>query len=455
MLKRKITDKLIKWKNSSKRHPLLIDGARQVGKTTAVREFARNNYKTFYELNFLENSGYAAIFSGDLDASSILTKLSLAFPSVNRTDGSTLIFLDEIQHCPNGRTSLKFLAEDERFDVIASGSLLGLNHSEEESFPVGYIETMELFPLDFEEFLWAMGIGEDIIRYLRDCYENRKSVENFIHEIMLKYFTTYMVTGGMPAVVQDYAKYKDYASVLHIQRDIIAGYKKDVVKYAEDNEKARILRTFDSIPSQLSKANKKFQYSVIGQGSRSREYGTALLWLKDAGIISFCKNLSSLQVPLSGFVIGDEFKTYMNDAGLLVSMFEDGTAMKIMQGELGLFKGAFYENIIAQCLKANGFPLFYFSPSSSLEIDFVIMYRNSPCIIEVKSGENKKSKSLNTVLSTEKYGVKQAIRFSRNNVGESDYILSLPLYMVMFLEVDSSNPDSLPTADEIRKHIPD
>ncbi len=455
MLKRKITDKLIKWKNSSKRHPLLIDGARQVGKTTAVREFARNNYKTFYELNFLENSGYAAIFSGDLDASSILTKLSLAFPSVNRTDGSTLIFLDEIQHCPNGRTSLKFLAEDERFDVIASGSLLGLNHSEEESFPVGYIETMELFPLDFEEFLWAMGIGEDIIRYLRDCYENRKSVENFIHETMLKYFTTYMVTGGMPAVVQDYAKYKDYASVLHIQRDIIAGYKKDVVKYAEDNEKARILRTFDSIPSQLSKANKKFQYSVIGQGSRSREYGTALLWLKDAGIISFCKNLSSLQVPLSGFVIGDEFKTYMNDAGLLVSMFEDGTAMKIMQGELGLFKGAFYENIIAQCLKANGFPLFYFSPSSSLEIDFVIMYRNSPCIIEVKSGENKKSKSLNTVLSTEKYGVKQAIRFSRNNVGESDYILSLPLYMVMFLEVDSSNPDSLPTADEIRKHIPD
>ena len=449
MLRRKIYDYMLNWKENRKNECLIIKGARQVGKTFIIEEFGKT-FNHFFEVNFLLHPELKDIFKGSLDVDDIMMRLSMFFPNAEFGE-STLIFLDEIQHCPNGRTSLKFLAEDERFDVIASGSLLGLNHSEEESFPVGYIETMELFPLDFEEFLWAMGIGEDIIRYLRDCYENRKSVENFIHEIMLKYFTTYMVTGGMPAVVQDYAKYKDYASVLHIQRDIIAGYKKDVVKYAEDNEKARILRTFDSIPSQLSKANKKFQYSVIGQGSRSREYGTALLWLKDAGIISFCKNLSSLQVPLSGFVIGDEFKTYMNDAGLLVSMFEDGTAMKIMQGELGLFKGAFYENVIATSLLALGHRLFYFSPSDTLEIDFIINYKGAPCLLEVKSGENTKSKSLNAVLNNPKYKVNQAIRLSRKNVGEEGKILSLPLYMIMFLkdETDNSWESNLPDPEKM------
>ena len=454
MLKRKIIESLMQWKENQRKLPLVIYGQRQVGKTTAVMEFARENYKSIYSLNFLESPDLVSVFDGDLEADSILRKLSVAFPDVSRTDGSTLIFLDEVQHCPNGRTALKFLAKDKRFDVIASGSLLGLNHNEERSFPVGYIQTMQLSPLDFEEFLWANGIGNDIIDYLRSCFENRKPVEKFIHETMLAYFTTYMIIGGMPAVVDSYVKTQDYSVALALQREIIKGYRNDVVKYAEASEKAKILRTFDSITTQLSKDYKKFQYSVIDKGARNRSYGGSLLWLKDAGIVTFCNNLSSIQLPLSGFCIDNEFKVYMADTGLLVSMYEDGTAFSIQRGELGLFKGAFYENIIAQCLTAQGIPLFYFSPSSSLEIDFVINYHHEPCLIEVKSGENKKSKSLDTVLESGKYAVNRAIRLSRNNIGESGKLLSLPLYMIMFIEREENSLSVLPGGEELSRFIP-
>ncbi len=454
MLRRKIIDKLSAWKSRPDRLPLVIDGARQVGKTTAVREFARKNYKAVYEVNFLENPAYAAIFSGSLEPAVILSNLAVAFPDVRRVDGSTLIFLDEIQHCPNGRTALKFLARDPAFDVIASGSLLGINHAKEESFPVGYTDSIELHPLDFEEFLWAMGIGEDIIAGLRRCYEERTPVEEFIHGRMLAYFTSYMIIGGMPAAVYKYSLSHDYSEVLRIQRAIVSDYKKDAVKYAEEAEKGKILRAFDSIPSQLAKDYKKFQYAGIGKGARARSHGGALLWLKDAGIISFCNNLSAIQLPLSGFSIPDEFKVYMNDTGLLVSMYESGTAFSIVNGDLGLFKGAFFENIAAQCLSSAGFPLFYYYSESTLEIDFVINYRHRPCIVEIKSGENKRSKSVQTVLKASKYGVDQAIRFSRNNVGESGSIISLPLYMLMFLREDEDT--ALPIggdADEIRSHM--
>lgn len=446
-------DTLVHWKADPARLPLVVHGQRQVGKTTSVLEFARRNYETVYELNFMEHPEFVSVFEGELDADSILRKLSMAFPGVHRVDGSTLVFLDEIQHCPNGRTALKFLAKDKRFDVIASGSLLGLNHNEERSFPVGYVQNLQLGPLDFEEFLWAHGIGEDIVGYLRTCLEERKAVEEFIHTSMLSYFTTYMIIGGMPAVVDSHVRTQDYSIALGIQRDIVKGYRNDVVKYAPDDEKAKILRTFDSITSQLAKDYKKFQYSVIDKGARSRSHGGALLWLKDAGIVTFCNNLSSIQLPLAGFCIDDKFKVYMADTGLLMSMYDDGTAFAIQSGALGLFKGAFYENIIAQCLTSQGIPLYYFSPSSSLEIDFIISYEHEPCLVEVKSGENKKSKSLNTVLLSGKYNVERAIRLSRNNVGESGGILSLPLYMVMFLRNEDSMLPKLASADELSRHI--
>lgn len=454
MLRRKITDKLYLWKKDTNRLPLLINGARQVGKTTAVLEFAKNTYKTIYQINFFETPELVSIFSEDLSADTILTKLSFAFPETRRKEGSTLIFLDEIQHCPNGRTALKFLAKDPRFDVIATGSLLGINHASERSFPVGYINNIELFPLDFEEFLWAMGIDDEMIASLKDCFKKRKAVDTFVHNTMLSYFSLYMAIGGMPAVVNSYAENRDYSVALKIQRNIIADYKKDIVKYAEEDEKTKIISTFDSIPSQLAKDYKKFQYSIINKGARFRNYGGSLLWLKDARIISFCNNLSKIEAPLRGFLVDNEFKVYMNDTGLLVSMYEDGTALKIINGELGLFKGAFYENIIAQSLTSSGFPLYYFSPSDSLEIDFIITFENKICPVEVKSGENKRSKSLSTVLSTEKYGIERAIRISRNNVGEKSGILSLPLYMIMFLEQDKVNFNfNFVSNEEMKKHI--
>ena len=456
MLRRKFENILTDWKNNPSRLPLLLDGARQVGKTTVIREFAHRNYETVYELNFFEHPEYVNIFSGSLDAETILMNLSMAFPEKKRAEGSTLIFLDEIQHCPSGRTALKFLAKDSRFDVIASGSLLGLNHCYETSLPVGYVTEMKLYPLDFEEFLWAMGIGEDVIDYLRTCYEEGKPVEDFVHQSMLSYFSTYMIIGGMPAVVSEYARNKDYVTASGLQHDIVSGYKKDVVKYADEPEKAKILRTFDSITSQLSKDYKKFQYSIIEKGARARNYGGSLLWLKDAGIVSFCRNLSNIQAPLSRFSIENEFKIYMNDTGLLVSMYEAGTAFRIMNGELGLFKGALYENIIAQALLSGGFPLYYFSPSDSLEIDFVIMYENHPCLVEVKSGENRKSKSLDSILSSSRYAVDQAIRFSRGNVGRTGKIIALPLYMSMFMknterELEVVLPDKSELMDHIRR----
>ena len=240
MLRRKITSSLLEWKNAPERLPLLVEGARQVGKTTAVLDFAEKNYRTVYNLDFFRDPSLVSIFEGSLDPSAILTKLSVAFPEIRRTDGSTLLFLDEIQHCPKGRTALKFLAADPRFDVIASGSLPGISHPEEVSFPVGYIQRIELKPLDFEEFLWAMGIGEETLGYLAGCFGDLKPVEPFIHTSMLSYFSAYMTIGGMPAAVDSYSRFHDYSLVLGIQKDIIEGYRNDAVKYAEGSEKAKI-----------------------------------------------------------------------------------------------------------------------------------------------------------------------------------------------------------------------
>lgn len=455
MLKRKIEDELTKWKNSPSRLPLVIEGARQVGKTTSIEAFAEKNYKTFYSLNFFENPDLMNIFDGPLDSDTILTRLSFAFPSKKISNGSTLLFLDEIQHCPNARTALKFIAKDPRFDVIASGSLLGINFSQIASFPVGYTETIKMYPLDFEEFLWAMNIDEAIISELHTCYKERKPVDTFIHNSMLEYFSLYIVIGGMPAVVSHFCTTRNYSETLKMQRDIVSDYKKDVVRYADEKEKTKIIRCMDSITSQLAKDYKKFQYSVVEKGSSSKKYGGALLWLRDAGIISFCHNLSTIDFPIEAYAIDSEFKVYMNDTGLLVSMYGENTAQRIINGEIGIFKGAFYENIIAVCLSACGQPLYYFSPSDTLEIDFVITYNGKPCIVEVKSGENTKSKSLNTVLSNTKYKVSKAIRFSRNNVGEEGNILSLPLYMAIFLkeETDHSWTSKITSPDEILKHL--
>ena len=253
MLRRKINDVLLKWKSNPNKLPLVVEGARQVGKTTSILTFANENYKSIYDLNFFLNPDLQSIFSGPLNSDEIIFRLSLTFPDKTMVPGNTLIFLDEIQHCPNARTALKFLAHDNRFDVIASGSLLGINYAEVPSFPVGYTETIKMFPLDFEEFLWAMGIGNKIIDSLYSCFLERRAVDQYTHESMLKFFSLYIVVGGMPAAVNQFTIARDYNLVNKIHRNILDGYRKDVVKYANESEKNKIIRCMEFIPSQLAK----------------------------------------------------------------------------------------------------------------------------------------------------------------------------------------------------------
>ena len=375
----------------------------------------------------------AEIFSGDLDADIILTKLSFRFPSLRFSEGNTLIFLDEIQHCPQARTALKFLANDSRFDVIASGSLLGINYKDTESFPVGYTEELELMSLDFEEFLWANDIADNIIEKVRDSFENRTTMDPFFHKSLMDLFKLYIVIGGMPAAVSSYMKYKNYQKVLRIQRGIIADYKNDIVKYASKADKQKIVSCFNSITTQLSKDYKKFQFSVVEKKSGARKYGGALNWLKDVGIISFCYNLSRLELPLEAFKIESEFKVYMNDTGLLISMYEDSAADSIMNGNLGLFKGAIYENIVAECLRKSGHWFYYYAPTPEKEIDFILNDEGKVLPLEVKAGENTRSRSLKSLLADSKYSIERCIRLSAKNIGDDEKIAAYPLYMAFLL----------------------
>lgn len=432
MLKRKILNDMLEWKNNHRNTCLVIIGARQVGKTFIIREFAKNNYDRFYEFNFLENSLYNEFFHDDLSVNTILKKMSLKIKDFEIVDGKTLIFLDEIQACPEAITALKFLAEDKRFDVIASGSMLGIAYNRTTSFPVGYIERIHMNSLDFEEFLWAKGINSGVIDDIKDFYCKRKTVDTFTHDTMLELFKEYIVVGGMPAVVLEYILTNNFSSVLKVQRRILDDYRDDIVKYAPNNDKTKIRACFDSLPAQLSKDNKKFQYKLVEKNSNQEKYGSSLEWLYDAGIINFCYNLTIPEAPLEGNKIKDCFKVYMNDTGLLVAMLDDGTNDEIMSGNLGIYKGAIYENIIAEVFTKLGKKLYYFEKNSTLEIDFFIRYNNQVTAVEVKSADNTKSKSLKSVM--ENYGVKSGLKLSSKNLGSNnENVTSLPIYMSMFL----------------------
>ena len=297
-----------------------------------------------------------------------------------------------------------------------------------------------MFSLDFEEFCWANGMGEDAILYLKEYYNKREKVPDSIHNRMLELFKEYIVVGGMPAVVNEFVSTKNFANVLKIQRNIIKDYKLDISKYAEGNVRAKVHACFDSIPSQLSKEYKKFQYGLVKSGGRASEFEGSLDWLKGAGFISFCYNLRLPESPLTGNKIIDSFKVYMKDTGLLVAMLDDGTNKEIMSGNLGIYKGAIYENVIAEVFTKLGRNLYYFEYNSTLEIDFFINYGGSVTAIEVKSADNTKSKSLKSII--ENWGVKQGIRLSTKNVGinsNDGKVISLPIYMAMFLVDEDSN----------------
>lgn len=431
MLERKIYKSLLEWKNQKEKMCLVVKGARQVGKTYIINKFAEENYENYIYMNFDENPGYKAIFDGELDVENLIKQISLRVPNANLIPNKTIIFLDEIQNCPNARTALKFLALDKRFDVIASGSLLGINYKEVESFPVGYTEQIEMHSLDFEEFLWANGVTPKSILDVKEYFDKKEVVPVAMHERMMSLFKEYIVVGGMPRVVDDFVKNHNFANVLKIQKAIISDYEDDIAKYAEGSEKAKARACFLSIPKHLSKDYKKFRYSLVMPSGSSRKYAGSLMWLYDAGIINFCHNLEIPQLPLEGNSKSDVFKVYMRDTGLLVAMLDEGTQEDIIDGNLGIYKGAIYENIIGDILTKKGKKLYYFEYNSTLEVDFFIRFEKDIAAIEVKSAGNSKSKSLETVMS--KYNVKKGIKLAPSNYGKKNNIDIFPIYMEMFL----------------------
>ncbi len=437
MLERKITTKLLEWKKEEKKPCLLIRGARQVGKTFIIDDFAKKHYKNYIYINFELSPEYKEIFSGNLDIRTLKMKLEVTFPDKKIEPNETILFLDEIQSCPNARTALKSFALDGTIDVISSGSLLGLYYKEVTSYPVGYERVIDLYPLDFEEFLWGIGIKKETIDILRESFNAKKTIDDYILKQISEQFKMYMLVGGMPNIVEEYIKTSSLANVLIMQRAIVENYMLDVVKFAKVNEKQKIINTFNSIPMQLSKKNKKFLYSNITEDDENtgeRKYASAIEWLKDAGIINFCYNLSEPAAPLISNIRLNSFKIYMRDTGLLISMLEEGTQKAILNDDIYINQGAILENVVASEIATRYNKLMYFERKSKLEIDFILNLGGKVTAIEVKSGNNKQAKSLNSILANYKT-VTRYMKFEKdcNVYVDEKNIEHYPLFMIMFL----------------------
>lgn len=439
MLKRKIETYLSDWKKSDNKKPLVIKGVRQCGKTYIVKTFANDNYENVVYMNFILEPDKKSAFAGNLDVETIILNLSALIPCSRFVSGKTCIILDEIQECKEARTALKSFDMDGRFDIIATGSLLGVEgygkrkdkdkNKGEDSVPVGYETLVEMYPLDFEEFLWANGIGTNVIETVRTCFKNETVVPEGIHKAMMELLYRYIIVGGLPEVVNCYLDTKNVELIYEKQRTLIAEYEEDMVKYAEDSDKPHIRECFDSIPRQLAKENKKFQYSVVKKGGRASQYSGSLQWLEDAGIAKRCYNTTITELPLSGNSIPDCFKVYTTDIGILMGMLDYGTQTDILAGNLRGYKGAIFENLMADFLCKSGQKLYYFHKESGLEIDFLVRFKGECVIIEVKA-KTGKAKSMTTVLKNKDvYHVNHGIKLGQYNVGREGSILTIPLYM--------------------------
>lgn len=436
MLKRKIEKTLLNWLNTENRNPLILKGCRQCGKTFSVLRFAQQHYKHVVYLNFFENPDYKTIFEGSLKVDDVVLMMS-AFVGANVRfiPHETVIVLDEIQECPRARAALKFFKLDGRFDVLATGSLLGISgyRSEDYSVPVGYETIIDMFPLDFEEFLWANGIEDSLIALLKQCLEEERPVPEALHQRMRDLLLQYVVVGGMPHIVDQFIKEKNVAFVREEQKLLIRSFEDDRVKYAQSADKSRIRECFESIPKQLARDNKKFQFSLIKKTARSNQYVGSLQWLEDTGLIRRCYNLTLPELPLEGNACHDKFKVYMADTGLFVGMLEDGTERDILQGDLFGYKGAIFENLVADFFIKMKRPLYYFQKDTGLEVDFVMRYKGEAVLLEVKATSGN-TKSTRTILKhPEKYHVHSAIKLGDYNVGRREQLLKLPLYMGFLL----------------------
>lgn len=440
MIKRKMYKYLINWKQKKDKSTLIIKGARQVGKSYLVREFGRNEYESYIEINFLKNPLYKNIFKGDLSAEEIFKRLSAYIPNLKIIPFKTLLFLDEIQVCAEARTAVKFLVEDGSVDVISSGSLLGLSYLEDDdknvteptSLPVGYEEQITMCSLDFEEFLWAKGYNDDAIAYLKDFYISNKEVSKELNDKYLELFREFMIVGGMPEVVQTFIDTNNFQEASKIQGKILADYQDDISKHAKGQEKIKVRQCYDSIPKQLAKEYKKFQYSVVEKGKTSKKYGGSIKWLCDSSLVNKCSNVNEAYIPLLAYEMDDQFKLYLNDTGLLLYLYGPETKLAILNNTLkGNAKGGIYENIISELLLKRGYKLYYYkTQNSSMEIEFVIEKNGEVIPIEVKAG-NDSTPSLNSFIN--KYHPKVSYKFVNGNVGFLDGKKTLPHYMVMFI----------------------
>lgn len=438
MLKRKAYQKLLEWKNAHHHNCLMVQGARQVGKTYLVREFGKKEYKSFVEINFIKNPELKLIFNDNLDPETIYKKMTAMINGVNLIKGNTLIFLDEIQACGNARTALKFLAEDGRFDVITSGSLLGLTYGEDDdenteaplSVPTGYETFLMMYSLDFEEFLWAEGY-ENSIPYLKEFFDKKEKVPSVLNDKFETLFREYMVVGGMPEVVSDYVENHDFTRVSAIQEKILENYRFDIAKHAKGAEKIKVRKCYDAIPKQLAKELTKFQYSTVEKGQTSKKYGGSVQWLKDSNLVNPCYNIHEPYLPLIANAYDEQFKLYINDTGLLCAMYGFEVKKAILENTIkGNAKGGIYENIIAEMLVKKGHKLYYYKPDDSNELEFLIEKNASVIPIEVKAG-NTATKSLNRFIESYKPFI--AYKLIDGNVGVDGVRLALPHYMVMFI----------------------
>lgn len=439
MLKRKIETYLADWKQSEDRKPLVIKGIRQCGKTYIVQKFARENYDSVVYMNFILEPDKKSAFTGNIDVDTIILNLSALIKGSRFIEGKTCIILDEIQECKEARTALKSFHIDGRFDVIATGSLLGVKgYSQskqkkedigQDSVPVGYETLIDMYPLDFEEFLWANGISTEAIDSVKSCFENELVVPEGVHKAMMELLYRYVIVGGLPEVVNCFLETKNIELIYKLQRNLIAEYKEDMVKYADDADKPNIRECFESIPKQLAKENKKFQYSVVKKGGRSSQYIGSIQWLEDAGIVRRCYNIQTTELPLDGNSIKDCFKVYTTDIGLFVAMHDYGAQADILKGNLLGYKGAIFENLMADFLCKSGQKLYYLHKDSGLELDFLVRFKGECVILEIKA-KTGKSKSMTTVLKNKNaYHVKNAIKLGQYNVGREGDILTIPLYM--------------------------
>ncbi len=462
MFKRKIYNELIQWKkdneNSSQKKAFLLKGARQTGKSFIVDKFGHEHYENVVLINFMYQKKFYQCFEGDLDVDTIISKMSVLDASLRLVPHKTVIIFDEIQECPKARSSIKPFCLDGRFDIIATGSLLGVMGYGDEvkaSIPVGFESHFHMHPMDFEEFLWALGYQNDFINELKEHVYKLLPIDSLIHQQMLELYKWYLFVGGMPAAVRAYINTKDINKVRKEQTDIINSYKNDFGKHLNANgdviiSKTMLARTnliYNAIPVQLSRIENplsksdstKFKFNDLGKNCRLRDYIEVIQWLTDAGMINVCYNLKTVASPLVGYKIFNNFKIHLNDTGLLMSSLTDEITSAIFLSEIGSYKGYIYENLIADQLSKNNLPLyFYQKQGNSSEVDFIIAVKSGIYGIEVKANHGK-SKSLNNLVNNSSHRIK-GIKLSKKNIGLVDDIITIPYYLSFIIDSDFKLP---------------